>query len=175
MRRPTCRGCLAVLCLSEGCRERAAQDTSGHGRRSGDHHQLTRTRDMSMIVHDTECGSQLKAASCAVLVAPLSVGQRADLRVVSGSQLRSESGDLLVLGGQPGQCRVSELLQLADLTVPGGQPCVEIDDLGLETVDAGESSICELESPPCQNVSQPNASPDWRSKNDRGCRHAWDR
>ncbi|GAA4699030.1 hypothetical protein GCM10023263_40650 [Phytohabitans rumicis] len=29
-----------------GGRERAAQDVSGQGRRSGDHRQLTRTRDM---------------------------------------------------------------------------------------------------------------------------------
>jgi hypothetical protein len=34
----------------EGCRERAAQDVSGQGRRSGDHRQLIRTRDMTMIV-----------------------------------------------------------------------------------------------------------------------------
>jgi hypothetical protein len=34
----------------EGCRERAAQDVSGQGRRSGDHSQLIRTRDMTMIV-----------------------------------------------------------------------------------------------------------------------------
>ena len=38
-----------------GCRERAAQDVSGQGRRSDDHDQLTTTRDMAMIVLDTNC------------------------------------------------------------------------------------------------------------------------
>jgi len=41
-----------------GCRERAAQDVSGQGRRLGDHHQLTRTRDMLIIVPDDYCRSQ---------------------------------------------------------------------------------------------------------------------
>ena len=56
-------------------------------------------------------------------------------------QLRSESGDLVVLGGEPGHRGVPEPLELADLTVPAGEPRAEIDDLSLEPVEALKTRV----------------------------------
>lgn len=88
-----------------------------------------------MIVHDTECGSQLKAASSR------RVARVAISCAVGGPQLSSESGDLVVLGGEPGQRQVPEPLELADLPVSAGEPGAEVVDLGLAPIDASEPGI----------------------------------
>jgi hypothetical protein len=50
-----------MRCSAEGCRERAAQDVSGQGRRSGGHRQLIRMRNMSTIVPHPAHRSQATA------------------------------------------------------------------------------------------------------------------